>query len=112
MIGVENGVHLSAQELEKILHIKAMSHRAEGREIFCREPEQSHRRIQSPPIFRVRRPCVLLLQMHEPAGGLDQSLEKIRVVRFRSQPKMLEHVVRFIIALLIPALEEADITRM
>src|SRR5262245_58156025 len=55
---------------------------------------------------------MLLLQMHKAARGLDQPLELIRVVRFRAQPEMLEDVVRFEVALLIPTAKIADVTWM
>ena len=43
--------------------------------------------------------------MDEAAGCLDEPLEIIGVLRFRPQPKMLENIVRLVIALLIPAAE-------
>ena len=56
------------------------------------------------------RPRMLLLQMHKPASRLDQSLEIIRVFRFGLQPEMLEDIVSLVVTLLIPALEEPEIT--
>jgi hypothetical protein len=55
---------------------------------------------------------MLLLQMHKATRRLDQSLEIIRVVRFRPQPEMLEDVVRFVVALFIPTAKKAYVTRM
>ena len=55
---------------------------------------------------------MLLLQMHKATRGLDQPLEIIRVVRFRAQPEMLEDVVRFVVALLIPTAKIAHVTGM
>ena len=48
---------------------------------------------QTPPVFRMIGPEMLLLQMHERARDLDQPFEKgvVRVVR--SQPKLFEDVV-------------------
>lgn len=57
-------------------------------------------------------PLVLLLQMDEPARRLDQPFEIIRIFRFRLQPEMFEDVVGFVIALLVPATKEAEITRV
>src|SRR5690242_4026568 len=45
----------------------------------------------------------ILLQMNERARGLNQSLEKIIVRGVSIEPKMLEHIVRFVVALLVPA---------
>ena len=55
---------------------------------------------------------MLLLQMHKATRGLDQSLEIIRVLRFRAQPEMLEDVVRFVVALLIPTAKKAHVAGM
>ena len=55
---------------------------------------------------------MLLLQMHKATRGLDQPLEIIRVVRFRAQPEMLQDVVRFVVALLIPTAKIAHVTGM
>jgi len=112
VIGGENDLHLSLEQSEKFFEIKAMPDRPERREISFREPKQPHRRIHPPPVLRMRRPRVLLLQMHEAAGCLDQAFEKIRILRFRLQPEMLEDVVRVIIALLIPAAEKTEIAWM
>ncbi len=50
--------------------------------------------------------------MDKAARGLDQALEIVRVFRFRPQPEMLEDIVRFVVTLLIPAAEKAEITGM
>ena len=84
----------------------------EGREVFLRQPEQPHRRIHSAPVLRVRRSRELLLQMHEAARCLDEPLKIICVLRLRAQPEMLEHVVRFVVALLVPATKEAGVAGM
>ena len=112
MVGSENRVHLSLQEPEKILDIKAMPRRPERREISLGQPKQPHRRIHPPPILRVRRSRILFLQMDEPACRLDQPFEIIRILRFCPQPEVLEHIVRFVIALLIPATEKTDVAWM
>jgi len=40
--------------------------------------------------------------MHKGAGGLDQSFEKIIVVAIAVKPNLLQDVVRFVVALVIP----------
>jgi hypothetical protein len=55
---------------------------------------------------------ILLLQMNKSACCLDQTFEVIRILGLRPKPKMLEDVVRFVIALLIPAPEESQVTGM
>ena len=52
----------------------------------------------------------IFLEMHERAGGLDQSLEKIVIARVVVQPEMLVDVVRFVVPLLVPAAKEGPVT--
>ncbi len=55
---------------------------------------------------------MLFLQMDKGAGRLDETLEIIRFLRFRPQPKVFEHIVRFVVTLLVPATKESEITRI
>jgi hypothetical protein len=52
------------------------------------------------------------LEMDEGTGGLNQSFEEIVVVGVAVQPKLLEHVVRFVVTLLVPAAKECAIKWM
>ena len=52
------------------------------------------------------------LKMNKGTGGLDQSLEEVRIARIGFQPKLLENVVRIIVTLLIPALKKGPIKWM
>ena len=52
---------------------------------------------------------IVMLQVNEAAGRLNEAFEIVRVVRGRFEPDMLEHVMRFIVALLVPAREKAAI---
>lgn len=108
----EDGVDLRPEHLQKPIDGKPMPGRREGGEIFFREPKQSHRGIHPPPILRVSWPRMLFLQMNKRAGRLDESFEIIRVRGFRPQPKVLEHVMRVVVTLLIPAAKESEIARM
>jgi hypothetical protein len=112
VLRAKNGVDLPSEETEKIFDIKPVPHRSERHQIFFCQSKQTHRRVHPPPILRVGRPRMLFLQMDEPASGLDEALEIIRVLRFRPQPKMLEYIVRFVVALLIPATKKAEVTGM
>ena len=51
----------------------------------------------------------ILLQMNKCARRLNQALEKNRVNQLGVEPDLLEHVVRFVIALFVPALEKGAI---
>jgi hypothetical protein len=112
MLRRNNLVNLPPEQQKKTGYIKVMSRRFIRFEIFFREPKEPYRWVHPASILWVRWPLVLLLQMHEATRGLDQSLEIIRVLRFRAQPEMLEDVVRFIVALLIPTAKKAQVAGM
>ena len=54
----------------------------------------------------------MFLQMNKSAGRLDQSLKILRIVRVRAQPKMLKHIVRFVVMLFIPTTKKRAIIWM
>jgi hypothetical protein len=112
MPGGNDGLPPCPEHFEKPGNIESMPHRSERHQIFFREPKQTHRRVHPASVFWVGRPRMLLLQMDETAGCLDEPLEIIGVLRFRPQPELLEHVVRLVIALLIPATKKAKVTGM
>jgi len=98
--------------MKEIFDIKLMPHRQVRREILFGEAKEPHRRIHPPAVFGMCRPLILLLQMDKAARCLDQPLEIIRVFRFGPQPEMLQNVVRLVIALLVPAAKETEVTGM
>src|SRR6185503_14340630 len=112
VVGSQDRVHLLPDEMEESLHIKPMPHRQVWREILFGEAKEPHRGIYPPAILWMSRPLILLLQMDKTARSLDQTLEIIRVVRFGPQPEMLQNVVRLVIALLVPAAKETEVTGM
>jgi len=112
MIGSEDRVDLLPDQLEKRLDVESMPHRRIRGEILFRKSKQAHRRIEPATILRMRRALILLLQMDKPARGLDQPFEIIRIFRFGPEPEMLEDIVRFVVALFVPAAKEAKITRV
>ena len=86
--------------------------RPERREIFFRQLEQSHRRAQTPAVLRMGRVFEILLEMNERSRGLNQSLEKIIVAGVAVEPKMLQHVMSFVVALIVPAAKVSAIERI
>ena len=86
--------------------------RAEGREIFFRQFEQSHRWSQPPAMLGMGRMLEILLQMNERSRGLDQSLEKVVVAGVAVEPKVLQHVMSFVVALIVPAAKVSAIERI
>jgi hypothetical protein len=72
--------------------------------LFC-QFKQPHRRFQAPPMFRMRRMLEIFLEMNKGARGLDESFEKIVVIRVGVQPQLLEDIMRFVVTLLVPALK-------
>ena len=60
-------------------------------------------------MFRVRRLLEIFLEMNESARGLNEAFEKIVVLCIRVQPELLENIMRFIVALLVPAPKKSAI---
>ena len=54
----------------------------------------------------------MFLEMNEGARRLDESFEKLVVIRIAVQPKLLENIVRFVISLSVPALKKGAIKGM
>lgn len=86
--------------------------RPERREIFDGEMEKAHCGPEATRMFRMRWLLEVFLQVNETAGGLDQSLKEIRIAAAGFEPELLEHVMRFVVTLFIPALEKPAIIRM
>ena len=63
-------------------------------------------------MFSVRWVFKSFLKMNKGTGGLDQSLEEVRIARIGFQPKLLENVVRFVVALFVPAMKKRTIKWM
>jgi hypothetical protein len=65
-------------------------------------------------VFRMLRMFELLLQMNKGARGLNQALEILRVVGGRCllEPDLLEDIVRFVVALLVPTAKKCAVIRM
>src|SRR5438552_4916309 len=73
-------------------------HRREAHQVSFSEPKQTHSRRQTSAVLWMQGMFESLLKMNERAGGLDQPLEKICVMRVGVQPKLLKHIVRLVIA--------------
>ncbi len=91
-----------------------MSPFAKGRQIFLREPKQPHGRTQAPAMLGVRWMFELLLEMDESPGRLDEALEILLVLGADGvvKPDLLKNIMRFVIALLVPALKKSAIIGM
>jgi hypothetical protein len=107
-----NFVASRSEQTEKGRDIELVMARAERPEILCRQFEEPHRRSQAPAVFRMGRMFEIFLKMHERARGLNQSFEEIVVVTVRVEPKMFEHIVSFVVALVVPASKVSAIKRM
>jgi len=86
--------------------------RVEPCQVALRELEQTHRGTQTPAVLRVQWMFESLLKVDESARCLDQSFKEIRVARIGLEPELLEDIVRFVIALFVPATEERAVKRM
>src|SRR5437762_5272954 len=87
-------------------------HRREAHQVSFSEPKQTHSRRQTSAVLWMQGMFESLLKMNERAGGLDQPLEKICVMRVGVQPKLLKHIVRLVIAHFVPTTEKRDVKRM
>ena len=92
-----------AAELAELVDVEFHPERRVALQICDREVEEPHRRPEPPPVLRVIGLKEVLLQMHECAGHLDQTLEKAVVVALRLQPEILQDVVRRVVLLVIKA---------
>ena len=86
--------------------------RTEFRQVFFRQLEEFNRRAQTPAVLCVRWVFEVLSKMDESAGRLNQSFEEIVVLGVAIQPKLFQHIVRFVVTLLVPAAKKRAIKWM
>ena len=86
--------------------------RTEFRQVFFRQLEEFNGRAQTPAVLCVRWVFEVLLEMDESARGLNQSFEEIVVLGVAIQPKLFQHIVRFVVTLLIPAAKKPAVKWM
>ena len=94
------------------LDVKPHMRRAERRNIFDSQREQSRRWMESSPIGRVVWSGVLFFQMHKGTGDLDEAF-KVEVVFVPAfQPEVLQYIMRLVVVALVETLEIPGIARM
>jgi len=81
-------------------------------EVVCGEPKKTDGGACAGAILGMGGALVLLLQMDEGAGELDEALEEGVVAAFGLEPEVLEDVVRLVVALGIEAGEIALVVRV
>ena len=86
--------------------------RTEFRQVFFRQLEEFNGRAQTPAVLCVRWVFEVLLEMDESARRLNQSFEEIVVLGVAIQPKLFQHIVRFVVTLLVPAAKKRTIKWM
>ena len=86
--------------------------RTEFRQVFFRQLEEFNGRAQTPAVLCVRWVFEVLSEMDESARGLNQSFEEIVVLGVAIQPKLFQHIVRFVVTLLVPAAKKPAIKWM
>jgi len=86
--------------------------RTEFRQVFFRQLEEFNGRAQTPAVLCVRWVFKVLLEMDESARRLNQSFEEIVVLGVAIQPKLFQHIVRFVVTLLVPAAKKRAIKWM
>src|SRR5438046_953525 len=86
--------------------------RTEFRQVFFRQLEEFNGRAQTPAVLCVRWVFEVLLEMDESARRLHQSFEETVVLGVAIQPKLFQHIVRFVVTLLVPAAKKRAIKWM
>ena len=86
--------------------------RTEFRQVFFRQLEEFNGRAQTPAVLCVRWMFEVLSKMDESARRLNQSFEEIVVLGVAIQPKLFQHIVRFVVTLLVPAAKKRAIKWM
>jgi hypothetical protein len=103
---------MRAQESQESAHIKIVPDRRIGTEIFLCQKKQSHRRPQAAAMFGMSWMLEIFLQMDKSASALNEAFEEIVVARFGVEPNLFEHIVRFVVTLLVPTLKKSAVIRM
>src|SRR6266404_3652305 len=86
--------------------------RTEFRLVFFRQLEELNGRAQTPAVLGMRWVFEILLEMDESARSLNQSFEEIVVFGVAIQPKLFQHIVRFVVTLLVPAAKKRAVKWM
>ena len=81
-------------------------------EQFRRPPEQARGRTEALAVDAMVRFAVMVLQMDEAAGELDECFVKDKVLAFGIEPDVLKNVVRGVVVLRVEKPEVFEITRM
>ena len=84
----------------------------EGREVFCAKAEEADSGAEAGGVLRVMRVEVLLLQMDEGSGDLDEPFVKERVAVAALEPEVFEDIVRLVVLAGIEAGEVARVVRV
>jgi hypothetical protein len=87
-------------------------HGAEWAKVLLRQFEQSHCRAQPPAMLGMRGVLEIFSKMNERARSLNQTLEEIIVIGVGVEPEMLQHVMRFVVLLIVPTPKIRAIERM
>jgi len=103
---------MRAQQLAKRADIQISMLRSKAGQVLFRQLKQPDGRSQTAAVLGMRRVLEIFLQMHKRAGGLNQTFEKIGIIRIGLEPKLLENVVCFVIMLLVPALKIGPVKGM
>jgi hypothetical protein len=81
-----------------------------GLQICAGELEEPTSRSKPPPVRRMFRTLVLLLEMHEGSGQLNEALEKLFSGSLSLEPEMFQYVVGLVVLLFVKADEVPGVT--
>jgi hypothetical protein len=112
--GFHNHIHMATEHFSETRQIEFVPLRAERGQVFFRESEEANGRTKPASVFWMGRMFELFLEMHKSAGGLNQALKILRVLRSRCllEPYLLENIVRLIVSPFVPAVKKCTIIRM
>ena len=97
---------------EERADIKPKVPRSERHEVFCAELEKAHGGAEPRGVLRVVRVEMVLLQMDEGSGDLDEPFVKERVPVAALEPEVFEDIVRLVVLGRIEAGEVARVVRV
>lgn len=107
-VGLDFAGEVAAKEAEGV-DIELQVERAEGLDVLHGEGEEADGGMESAAVLRMMRAEVLLLQVDEGAGHLDEAFVELGVRILAAEPEMLEDVVGLIVLGGIEAGEIAEV---
>jgi len=110
--GILEGLRRSKGCRDDFIDAQPLAISGHAAEQFRRAPEQARRRAEPLAVDAVSGLAVMVLQMHEATGELDERLVEDVAFTVRSQPDVFEDIMGGVILLRVEETEVFEITRM